>query len=75
MLLAKITSKNQLTLPKKIVEHFEGTRYMEVEMQKNGALLLKPLRLYQADAVRKKLEKLGITTRDIHEAIRWARKS
>jgi hypothetical protein len=35
--------------------------------------LLTPVRLHQADAVRAKLEELGITQDDVGEAIAWAR--
>ena len=36
--------------------------------------MLTPVRLQQADAVRAKLEALGITQDDVEDAITWARK-
>lgn len=71
--LAKLTSKNQLTLPKKVVQEFPGARLFEVRMDKGG-ILLTPVRLQRADAVRAKLSELGITERDVAEAVKWARK-
>jgi len=41
--LAKITSKNQITIPKKIMDQIPETRYFEVELR-DGAVILKPLR-------------------------------
>ena len=66
-MLAKVTSKNQLTLPK------VGTpEYFEIAMI-DGRLILTPVTLQKSDAVRNKLEKLGISEQDIHDAVIWAR--
>lgn len=72
-MLAKLTSKNQLTLPKDIVSSFPGVSYFEVS-ERSGRIVLSPVRLNQGDAVRRKLRELGITNRDVQEAIRWARR-
>ena len=40
----------------------------------DGKIVLTPVRLQQADAVRAKLEALGITQDDVEDAIAWARK-
>lgn len=45
---------------------------MEVE---NGRIILTPVRMQQADAVRAKLDALGINDQDVLDAIEWARKS
>jgi hypothetical protein len=37
-------------------------------------LLLTPARMGAADAVRQKLEELGITEADVADAVAWARK-
>jgi hypothetical protein len=71
-MLAKITSKNQLTLPKSIVNSVEKTEFFEVEVE-NGRVILTPVRIQKADAVREKLEALGITEQDVTDAIAWAR--
>lgn len=73
-MLAKLTSKNQLTLPKSIVTSIPKTDYFEVEVE-NGRIMLTPVRMQQADAVRAKLEALGINDQDVLDAIEWARKS
>lgn len=73
-MLAKLTSKNQLTLPKSIITSIPETDYFEVEVE-NGRIMLTPVRMQQADAVRTKLEALGINDQDVLDAIQWARKS
>jgi hypothetical protein len=73
-MLAKLTSKNQLTLPKSLVMSLGKAEYYNVEVE-NGRLMLTPVRIQQADAVRAKLEKLGINDQDISDAIDWARHS
>jgi hypothetical protein len=46
--------------------------FYDVTVQ-DGKIVLTPVRLHQADAVRAKLEELGITQDDVGEAIAWAR--
>lgn len=72
-MLAKRTSKNQVTLPKAVVQMVGEADYYDVTAQ-NGKIVLTPIRLQQADAVRAKLDELGITEDDVGEAIAWARK-
>ena len=71
-MLAKKTTKNQITLPKKIVEHFPDTEYFDVREQ-GGRIVLIPLRPSRADEVRDKLEALGIAESDVQDAVEWAR--
>ena len=73
-MLAKLTVKNQLTLPKAVATRFKGVEYFEVSTD-GSAITLKPLRPSRLDEVRAKLERLGITEQDITDAIAWARKS
>ncbi len=47
-MLAKMTSKNQITIPKKIVDQLPDTNYFEVAL-KDGLILLKPLQIYETD--------------------------
>jgi len=70
--LAKKTVKNQLTLPKKIVEKFPATEYFDVRVE-NDAIVLRPVRPEGVEEVREKLARLGITEKDIRSAIVWAR--
>ena len=73
-MLAKITSKNQVTIPKKIIDQIPETRYFEVEF-KEGIILLKPLKIYGTDLaqIRLKIKKLGLKQNSVAEAIKWAR--
>ncbi len=72
-MLAKLTVKNQLTLPKAIALQFSGVEYFDVSTD-GSAITLKPLQVSRLDEVRAKLEHLGITEQDIADAIAWARK-
>lgn len=72
-MLAKKTSKNQITLPKAIVADFEGVDYFEVS-SRDGRIILEPVRPRQGDEVRAKLASLGIRESDIDAAIRYARR-
>ena len=72
-MLAKLTSKNQLTLPKAVVGQFPGARYFEVRAEK-GCIVLVPAKVTSLEDVWQKIESLGITEKDIESAVRWARK-
>jgi hypothetical protein len=71
-MLAKLTSKNQLTLPKAILDELPGVVYFEVEAE-GGRITLTPVRISRVDVVRAKLAELGITEQDIEDAVKWAR--
>ncbi len=71
-MLAKLTSKNQLTLPKSITNELEPTEYFEVKVE-NGQIILTPVRVQRADAVRSKLADLDLSEQDIADAVDWAR--
>ena len=73
-MLAKLTSKNQITLPKALVSKFPGAEYFEVR-EAGGEIILKPVRVRSLDAVWDKIEALGITEKDIANAVNWARKT
>jgi hypothetical protein len=76
-MLAKKTSKNQLTLPKEIVRTFPDTEYFDVSV-KDRKIILMPVKITPADmnleSIRDKMEKLGITGGDVQEAVKWVRK-
>ena len=74
MMLAKITAKNQLTLPKSVTNALGSVEYFEVEVQ-NGQVILTPVRIQRADAVRAKLAELDLTEQDVRDAVSWARKA
>ena len=73
-MLAKLTSKNQITLPKAAVAvtGVEVAEYFDVSVE-NGRIVLTPVRVQRAQAVREKLEQLGITEQDVEDAVAWAR--
>ncbi len=71
-MLAKLTSKNQLTLPKSILSDFEGTNYFDVT-EENGRIVLTPARITREGAVRAKLAELGLSETDVADAVAWAR--
>ena len=73
-MLAKITAKNQLTLPKAITNAIGPTEYFDVKTQ-DGQIVLTPVRIQRADAVRTKLAELDIAQADINDAVKWARTS
>ncbi len=72
-MLAKLTSKNQITLPKAVIADFPDSRYFDVTKE-NGKIVLTPVRLTRADSVRAKLSELGITEADVAGAVAWARR-
>ncbi len=72
-MLAKVTAKNQLTLPKSVTAAVEATEYFEVEAR-DGRIILTPVRIQRADAVRTKLADLGLDEQDIADAVTWARR-
>lgn len=71
-MLAKMTSKNQLTLPKSITAAVEPAEYFDVEAR-NGQIVLTPVRIQRGDAVRAKLAELDLQEQDVADAVAWAR--
>jgi hypothetical protein len=72
-MLAKITAKNQLTLPKAVTNAIGPVEYFDVEARE-GVIVLTPVRIQRADAVRAKLAQLDLQEQDIADAVRWARR-
>ncbi len=73
-MLAKLTSKNQLTLPRRAIDAVGNPSHFQVEVD-GDRLVLTPSRPGAADAVRQKLETLGLTESDVADAVDWARAS
>jgi hypothetical protein len=75
-MLAKKTVKNQITLPKAIVERLPKTDYFEVSLR-GEEVLLRPVVIEskgtKLDRIREKIKALGLTEKDVDAAIRWAR--
>lgn len=73
-MLAKLTSKNQLTLPKSITAAVGAAEYFDVEAR-NGQIVLTPVRIQRGDTVRAKLAELDLQVQDIADAVAWARRT
>jgi hypothetical protein len=71
-MLAKMTSKNQLTLPKALTALVGEPEYFDVEAR-NGQLVLTPVRIQRGDAIRVKLAELNLSEADVADAVTWAR--
>ena len=71
-MLAKKTVKNQITLPKRIVQDFPNVEYFDVRKE-DDRIVLEPLKTDRAKQVRAKLAALRITETDIAKAVSWAR--
>jgi len=71
-MLAKKTSKNQITLPKEVAKEFPDTEYFDVTVEERK-IILKPVKITPADmtieGVKEKHEKLCMTESDVAEAV------
>ena len=73
-MLAKLTSKNQLTLPKSVTDKLGPVQYFEVQLQA-GQVLLTPVRIQRGDAVRVKLGELALGDEADVQAVAFASKA
>jgi hypothetical protein len=71
-MLAKLSSRNQLTLPKAVLDELGAVKHFDVEVR-GGQILLTPVRLQRADALRTKLLELGVGDSYVADAVGWAR--
>jgi bifunctional DNA-binding transcriptional regulator/antitoxin component of YhaV-PrlF toxin-antitoxin module len=73
-MLAKLTSKNQITIPKKIMDQLPDVQHFDIFID-NGKVILKPMVIYESDLeqIRSKIKKLGLSTDTVSEAINWVR--
>ena len=73
-MLAKLTVKNQITIPKDVISRLPDVEYFDVSY-KDGNVILKPLKVYETDldGIRSKMKQLGISEKSVGEAIKWAR--
>jgi len=77
-MLCKKTYKNQITLPKKIIQRFQNVEYFEVEAGKDR-IILKPVKITPITdislvKIKEKISSLRITEKDIKNAVLWARR-
>ena len=78
-MLAKLTSKNQITIPKSVISAFQGTEYFDVA-EDDGRIVLAPVQASsegappeRVEALIKNLERLQIPNLNIADAEEWAR--
>jgi hypothetical protein len=78
--LAKLTSKNQLTLPAEVVKRFPGVEHFEVS-EVAGELRLVPMRSVRIRSqediiqdIQQHFGERGLTEKDVADAVKWARK-
>lgn len=69
-MLAKMTTRNRLTLPKSVTDALGEVEYFDVQT-KDGQVILTPVRIQRADAVRAKLAELNLNEQDIADAVDW----
>ncbi|TSE32543.1 hypothetical protein Ttaiw_01098 [Tepidimonas taiwanensis] len=72
--LTKLTSKNQITLPRSVLARCPAAEYYDVSVE-NGRIVLTPVQLTHMDKVWDKLEALGLTEEDLDAAVQWGRGS
>ena len=72
-MLVKKTSRNQIILPREIIESFPQAEYFEAKVE-DGKIVLTPVSS-TLKKIREKIKSLGITEEDVKEAVKWARKS
>lgn len=77
-MLAKKTSKNQITLPREAVRQFPGIDYFDVTVEQDQ-IRLAPVKISSATPllrkVRANIAALGLKENEVGEAVRWARKN
>jgi len=73
-MLAKMTVKNQLTLPKAGATRFSGVEYFDVSTD-GASIVLRPLQRSRADEVRERLAQMDIGEQDVAAAVKWARET
>ena len=74
-MLAKVTSKNQITIPKKIMNQLPRVEHFDIEF-KDGVVVMRPVVAYHTDlsTIRNKIRELNLTSDSVREAIDWARR-
>ena len=73
-MLAKMTSKNQITIPKKIVDKLPQVKHFDIQL-KDGTVILTPIKIFDTnlDQIRKKVKKLGLRENSVAEAMEWVK--
>jgi hypothetical protein len=75
-LLTKKTTKNQLTIPKALLDKLPQTDYFDAEVV-SDAIVLRPVRMVPAvdiERVRDRLARSGVGQDEVARAVKWARR-
>lgn len=76
-MLAKRTYKNQITIPKEVIDRVGDVEYFDVYYH-DGEIVLKPVEISSQGErlarIRSKIKALGLEESDVTKAITWARK-
>jgi bifunctional DNA-binding transcriptional regulator/antitoxin component of YhaV-PrlF toxin-antitoxin module len=76
-MLAKKTSKTQITLPKAVVRQLPNVQYFDISVR-DGEIILRPAVVSASGdrlkAVRDKMRALGLSKKDVDDAIPCARR-
>ena len=80
--LSKVSSKNQVTLPKEIMGRYPGISYFEIR-DAGAEIVLAPVKTVPADRngkaqktlakVRQHFSERGLTEKEVDDAVAWAR--
>jgi hypothetical protein len=74
-MLTKKTAKNQLTIPKALLDQLPPTDYFDAEVV-DDALVLKPVKVVQMvdiARIRTRLKRRRVRPDDVKQAVLWAR--
>jgi hypothetical protein len=71
-MLAKMTARNRITLPKEVLSRFAEVEYFDVSTD-GASITLKPMPRNGLNKVWAHIERLGITEQDVSDAVVWAR--
>ena len=76
-MLAKLTSKNQLTLPKEVLRLVPTAVYFDATVE-GSTIVLRPVRLepaFELDLIRDRIAALGLTEGDVQSATQDVRRA
>lgn len=71
-MLAKITVRNRITLPKEVLSRLSEVEYFDVSTD-GVSIALRPMPRDGLNKVWAHIERLGITKQDVSDAVAWAR--
>jgi bifunctional DNA-binding transcriptional regulator/antitoxin component of YhaV-PrlF toxin-antitoxin module len=77
-MLCKLTSKNQITLPKEVLKGFQGKEYFNARVEPGRIILepmiVRPIETSQLASIRDAVAESGITEEDVPNLVDEARR-